>query len=85
MITVLLVSASPEIRPLRIYRIPSHALSRGSITDHCGCVPHEKQTARKSTETKLTVPNNQLHQRISRSAASSPVPPIKAKLPNSVK
>ncbi|KAG5862060.1 hypothetical protein JTB14_004202 [Gonioctena quinquepunctata] len=64
-------NASPEIRPLRIYRIPIHSLSRTVNNDHClaSCSP----PTWKSTESKLTVPNQT--SRVSRSATSSPVPP----------
>jgi hypothetical protein len=73
-------AASPEVRPLRIYRIPIHALSRSANPDH-GCVATESPPTWKSADAKLTVPEQP---RVSRSATSSPVPP-KAKLSPSVK
>ncbi|XP_050506896.1 GTPase-activating Rap/Ran-GAP domain-like protein 3 [Diabrotica virgifera virgifera] len=60
-------NASPEVKPLRIYRIPIHSLNRN---DHCisNCSP----PTWKSADTKLTVPEQP---RVSRSATSSPIPP----------
>ncbi|XP_074025682.1 GTPase-activating Rap/Ran-GAP domain-like protein 3 isoform X2 [Leptinotarsa decemlineata] len=64
-------NASPEVRPLRIYRIPIHALSRTVNNDNClaSCSP----STWKSADSKLTVPTSA--SRVSRSATSSPVPP----------
>ncbi|CAG9823734.1 unnamed protein product [Phaedon cochleariae] len=63
-------NVSPEVRPLRIYRIPIHTLSRPMNTDPCvsSCQP----PTWKLIETKLVVPEQSA--RISRSATSSPTP-----------
>ncbi|EEZ97268.2 GTPase-activating Rap/Ran-GAP domain-like protein 3 isoform X1 [Tribolium castaneum] len=69
-------NASPEVRPLRIYRIPIHALSR-SANPEPGChVSTESPPTWKSADAKLAVPEQP---RVSRSATSSPIP-AKAKL-----
>ncbi|KAH1022832.1 hypothetical protein HUJ04_012161 [Dendroctonus ponderosae] len=66
--------ASPEVKPLRIYRIPIHALSRAPHPDHSRtCSP----PVWKSADSKLAVPDQP---RVSRSASSSPVPPVRARL-----
>ncbi|XP_019761709.1 GTPase-activating Rap/Ran-GAP domain-like protein 3 isoform X2 [Dendroctonus ponderosae] len=67
-------NASPEVKPLRIYRIPIHALSRAPHPDHSRtCSP----PVWKSADSKLAVPDQP---RVSRSASSSPVPPVRARL-----
>ncbi|KAJ8969541.1 hypothetical protein NQ314_001693 [Rhamnusium bicolor] len=73
-------NASPEIRPLRIYRIPIHALSRTVNSEH-SCVSSGSPPTWKSADSKLTVPEQP---RVSRSATSSPVPP-KGKLSGAIK
>ncbi|XP_049821518.1 GTPase-activating Rap/Ran-GAP domain-like protein 3 isoform X2 [Aethina tumida] len=64
-------NASPEMRPLRIYRIPIHALSRSANSNH-SCVASDSPPVWKSADSKLTVPEQP---RVSRSATSSPIPP----------
>lgn len=71
----------PEGKPLRIYRIPIHTLSKSASSDqNTGA---ERKTSWKSTEAKLTVPDH--HPRISRSATSSPIPPPKGKTSSAIK
>lgn len=69
------------MRPLRIYRIPIHALSRSVNQEH-GCVSSGSPHTWKSAEAKLTVPEQP---RVSRSATSSPVPPKVKQLQGTVK
>ncbi|KAK9752078.1 CNH domain [Popillia japonica] len=64
-------NSSPDARPLRIYRIPLHALTKNSNSDHMD-MGKESPSVWKSTEVKLTVPDQP---RVSRSATSSPIPP----------
>ncbi|XP_017784573.1 PREDICTED: GTPase-activating Rap/Ran-GAP domain-like protein 3 isoform X2 [Nicrophorus vespilloides] len=65
---------SPEARPLRIYKIPLHALNKNNSNDQC--TSNEIPTWNNG-DTKLTVPEQP---RVSRSATSSPIPPSKVKL-----
>ncbi|XP_060525674.1 GTPase-activating Rap/Ran-GAP domain-like protein 3 isoform X2 [Cylas formicarius] len=74
-------NASPEVKPLRIYRIPIHALSRNAHSD-CTVSTTQSPQVWKSADAKLAVPEQP---RVSRSATSSPIPPMKAKLQPSLK
>ncbi|XP_063906310.1 GTPase-activating Rap/Ran-GAP domain-like protein 3 isoform X2 [Zophobas morio] len=62
---------SPEVRPLRIYRIPITSLSKSSNSNKSSSSTESPSTW-KSTESKLSVPDAP---RVSRSATSSPIPP----------
>lgn len=68
--------ASPELRPLRLYRIPIQSLSRHTNSDHTYVSSDSATQTWKSTDSKLTVPEQP---RVSRSATSSPIPPSKGK------
>ncbi|XP_076275475.1 GTPase-activating Rap/Ran-GAP domain-like protein 3 isoform X1 [Rhynchophorus ferrugineus] len=74
-------NASPDIKPLRIYRIPIHALSRNAHPDYA-VTSSNSPPVWKSADSKLTVPEPP---RVSRSATSSPVPPMKVKLQPTLK
>ncbi|XP_066244731.1 GTPase-activating Rap/Ran-GAP domain-like protein 3 isoform X2 [Euwallacea similis] len=67
-------NASPEGKPLRIYRIPIHSLSRSPHPDNNRT---NSPPVWKSADSKLTVPEQP---RVSRSASSSPVPPVRARV-----
>ncbi|XP_065169391.1 GTPase-activating Rap/Ran-GAP domain-like protein 3 isoform X3 [Atheta coriaria] len=71
-------NVSPEARPLRIYRIPLHALNRNANHEphqaaqtHHHCVNESPTSGWKSKSTCLTIPEQP---RVSRSATSSPIP-----------
>nr|XP_022919615.1 GTPase-activating Rap/Ran-GAP domain-like protein 3 isoform X2 [Onthophagus taurus]XP_022919616.1 GTPase-activating Rap/Ran-GAP domain-like protein 3 isoform X2 [Onthophagus taurus] len=64
-------NSSPEMKPLRIYRIPLQALNKTTHNDHIS-LRKESPNSWKSTDVKLTVPEPP---RVSRSATSSPIPP----------
>ncbi|CAG9769363.1 unnamed protein product [Ceutorhynchus assimilis] len=72
-------NASPEVKPLRIYRIPIHGLSRSSNPDPTRT---SSPPVWKSVDAKLAVPDQP---RVSRSATSSPVPPVRARLQAALK
>ncbi|XP_031357939.1 GTPase-activating Rap/Ran-GAP domain-like protein 3 isoform X2 [Photinus pyralis] len=66
-------NASPELRPLRLYRIPIQTLSRHSNSEH-KYVSSGSTDTWKSSDFTLGVPEQP---RVSRSATSSPIPPTK--------
>ncbi|KAK5649770.1 hypothetical protein RI129_000799 [Pyrocoelia pectoralis] len=65
-------NASPELRPLRLYRIPIQTLSRHSNVEH----KYISTDTWQSSDFTLGVPEQP---RVSRSATSSPIPPTKGK------